>query len=236
MSSRRNFLIKGSMATSALLASKPFTSLANAVAPVTGMGFNDDQVQLVHTGYQVNSQVLKHISQLKRDSGNLLLMHADQQTSSSVPYDITYGQMENDLFSNNSYKIIYKGNIKIGVIRANESEHDLIQTINDLSTWLKAEKNCSLVVCLSSLGYKNKFGLDDLFLAQASTHLDIIISGHPQNFCKQPYIALNKKKSEVVIHHAAATDLALGRIAIDFDPSGKKRNIAFNNRRDATRI
>ena len=84
-------------------------------------------------------------------------------------------------------------------------------------------------MCLSRLGYQSKNTVDDLSLAAASSNLDIIIGGHATNFCKRPFIALNKNKEEVIINHAAGNNLALGKIEIDFDQYGKKRNIAFNN-------
>lgn len=53
----------------------------------------------------------------------------------------------------------------IRIISADPGEGDIIQKINRLSVFLKKEKNCDLVVCLSRLGFKNKNTPDDIFLA-----------------------------------------------------------------------
>jgi hypothetical protein len=242
MSSRRKFLFKSSMAATALLASKPFTSFANTVSPVSGFSINDNQVVLVHAGYYHSTdqhQAIQHIAELKSNTGNLLLLNAgpDLEGYAGVfNYDASAGNINNELFSSGNYKIIYKGNIKTGVITAAQNEAGIINNINELSTFLKKEKNCHLVVCLSQLGFKNKDGMDDIALALASTDLDIIVGGHATNFCQQPFVTLNKNMAEVIIHHAAGNTLALGKMAIEFDNRGRKKNVAFNNRKDAKRI
>ena len=84
-----------------------------------------------------------------------------------------------------------------------------------------------MVVCLSQLGYKSANGLNDVELAAASTHVDIIIGGHAENFCSHPVIAQNRNKEEVIINHAATNGLALRKIEMGFDKLGKKNNVAF---------
>ena len=84
-----------------------------------------------------------------------------------------------------------------------------------------------MVVCLSQLGYKSAGGLNDVELAAASTHLDIIIGGHAENFCSRPLIVRNRNKEEVIINHAATNALALRKIEMGFDALGRKNNVAF---------
>ena len=103
----------------------------------------------------------------------------------------------------------------------------MIQKVNRLSAYLKKEKNCAVVVCLSLLGYKNANAPDDVKLASRSTHLDVIIGGNTENFPKYPMIALNSNNEEVLIHSAAGNPAGLGEIAIGFDERDQKRHISF---------
>ena len=64
------------MATAALLAAKPFTSIANSLSPVTGYRINNNSLVLAHTGNTDNkgeTPYLQYIKTLKNSSANLLL-------------------------------------------------------------------------------------------------------------------------------------------------------------------
>jgi len=241
MNSRRKFLIQGSLATTALLVAKPFKTLAGAASPVTGFNTNNNKVIFLHTGNFRNinqQQVISHIADLKNTTGNIVLLHAGDDVSNNsvkLNYDASISQNNSISASANNYRIIYKGKIKIGVISAMAGESNLVSNINKLSSWLKKERNCHIVVCLSQLGYKNKKAVDDITLAAASTSLDMIIGGNAKNFTPHPSIVLNSDKAEVIINHAANSALALGKIEIAFDDQGKKRNVAFNEGLDQGR-
>ncbi len=218
------------MATAALLTAKPFTTLANSISPVTGFRINNNSLVLAHTGNvmgNAGNQTLQHITKLKNSGSNLILLHAGDTAPAIQPvYDASLHSGESYSVSANDYKIIYKGDIKTGVITA-DSKSASAESINALAVYLKKEKNCHLVVCLSQLGYKSQTGLNDMSLATASTHLDIIIGGHATNFCTRPVTAQNKNKEEVIINHAATNGLALRKIEIGFDNRGKKEQVAF---------
>lgn len=230
MNTRRKFLFSGSMAATALLAAKPFTSIANSISPVTGYRINNKNLVLAHTGNTTGtgaSQTLQHITKLKNNNANLLMLHAGDTTPAiQTVYDASMHTGAGYSVSANDYKIIYKGDIKTGVITA-DNQSASADSINTLALYLKKEKNCHLVVCLSQLGYKSANGLNDLALAAASTHLDVIIGGHADNFCTRPVIARNKNKEEVIINHAATSSLALRKIEIGFDNRGKKSQVAL---------
>lgn len=236
MNTRRKFLLQGSMATTALIAANPFKSIANTLSPLTGFSVNDNKVIFLHTGdHEHNRQVtISQVSHLKKNTGNLLMIHTGNITdslASKLKYDVKMSDELSEVISNNGYRIIYKGNIKTGIISVAEGEKEAVKRINTLSTWLKKEKGCHLVVCLSQLGYKNKTAIDDRRLAEESTHLDIIISGHHSNISKRPYITRNTKKEEVVINSAAGNIFDFGNIEIVFDENRKKKSIAINNLR-----
>jgi hypothetical protein len=48
MNNRRKFLLNSSMATAAFLTAKPFTALANTLAPVTGFSINSNKITLLN--------------------------------------------------------------------------------------------------------------------------------------------------------------------------------------------
>ena len=228
MNTRRKFLLNGSMAATAMLAMKPFTSMANSLGPVTGLRINSNSLVLAHTGNNLgnsNAQFLHNIANLKNNYSNLLMLHAGNKVAvPNAAYDASMHANAANVVAPTDYRIVYKGNIKTGIISAEKASAD---SINALAVYLKKEKNCHLVVCLSQLGYKSASGLNDLSLAASSTHLDIIIGGHAGNFCSSPVIARNQNKQEVIINHAATNGLALRKIEINFDTAGRKNLIAF---------
>lgn len=141
------------------------------------------------------------------------------------------------------YRIVQKGNIKIGIIGAGINMRGLVPgEVNDavqyrdpvrdltaISTMLKQQYHCQLVVCLSHLGYKNEKAIDDLTLAAQSMDIDIIIGAHTHTFMAAPQIVLNKQQQEVIINHAGYGGIALGNISISFDDDGNKNGLQFNN-------
>lgn len=231
MNTRRKFLFNGSIAATALLAAKPFTSIANSLSPVTGFRINNNSLVLAQTGKAMASagnQVLQHISKLKNSGANLIMLHASETAPAIQPaYDASLHTGESYSVSANDYKIIYRGDIKTGVITAH-SKSASAENINGLAMYLKKEKNCHLIICLSQLGYKSGNGLNDQALAAASTHIDVIMGGHADDFCTRPVIAQNKNKEEVIINHAATNALAVRKIEIGFNNRGKKDQVAFS--------
>ena len=236
MNTRRKFLIQGSMATTAMLALKPFNVIANAASPFTGLSMSYDKLVFLHTAsLNPNSdrQVIRYIKDIKNSNANAILLKAGQDTgdeTGQLDYDVTING--DNVFSvmTGDYKIINKGNIRTGIISAKPGDGDVIQKVNTLSAYLKKEKKCKVVVCLSQLGYKNRNTPDDITLANKSTHLDIIIGGNTKNFREHPMIALNSNNGEVIIHSASGKPAVFGKIEIDFNEKGQKKNISFTNK------
>lgn len=235
MNTRRKFLIQGSMATTAVLALKPFTSIANASSYFTMPPGRKNQLVFLHTAninHSPDHRVIQHIKKLKNNNSNAILLKAgqnEQEESGQLIYDVSVTGSNDQSAITGDYKIINKGNLRTGVISVNPGENGIVEKINTLSTFLKKEKNCNIVVCLSSLGYKNENATDDLTIAKRSTHLDMIIGGHAKNFHKHPVIALNSKKEEVIIHSASGNQFACGIIKIDFDGQGQKKLTGFTD-------
>ena len=225
------------MATAALVAVKPFKSIANTLSPLTGFSVDDNKVVFLHTGDHEHDRQLtiSQVSQLyKKNSANLLLLHTGHFTDAHVShlkYDVKTPEEIAESPLANSYRIVHKGNIKTGIVQVSENENGAVKRINTLSGWLKKEKGCQLVICLSQLGFKNKTQLDDRGLAERSANLDIILSGNPRNFSKRTFVAWNVNKEEVIINAAAGNIFDFGNIEMVLDENGKKKSIAINNLR-----
>jgi 2',3'-cyclic-nucleotide 2'-phosphodiesterase (5'-nucleotidase family) len=206
MHTRRKFLVQGSLATTALLAANPFKSIASGTAALLPGVNSSNSVMLLHTS-NTSSDNINTLNKLKRQNSNTVVLNKDM-----VP-------------SQESYQIIFKGNIKIGLISTNNVS---VSEINALSGFLKKSKSCNLVVCLSKLGFKNTNSIDDIKLAQQSEQVDVIISAGDNKTTVHPTIMLNKHNEEVIIH--PTNDIAsVGKIDIRFDKSGKKKNVSLSN-------
>lgn len=227
MNTRRKFLIQGGLATTALIAAKPLHTIAGVSSPMAGFGSNHNSVLFLHTADHQTHQLVNQIAELKRTAHNVVVLNAgNMESATDLKYDASINKNNAVAATANNYRIIYKGNIKIGVITATAG-NNVINNINSLSTHLKKDKNCHLVVCLSQLGYKQKHGIDDVTLAANTEHLDIIIGGDAKNNSKNAVVVLNKNRSEVIIDHAADRSPALGKIEIAFNDRGQKWNIAI---------
>jgi hypothetical protein len=229
MNTRRKFLLQGSIATTALLVTKPFNTFAKITSPVTGLKNNNNSILFLHTGTVSVSQTAAQVTALKSNYANVMLLHAGTTVPvnlQQLKYDASVESTTNVVFSN-AYKIVYKGDFKTGVINADAAAAGTVQELNTLATFLKKEKRCNVVICISALGYRNKKGMDDIQLAAASQNIDMIIGAHAENFSSLPAIALNKNNEEVIIDHAANTDAQVGKVAISFNSKGQKNHIAF---------
>ncbi len=230
MSTRRKFLFNGGLAATAFLTAKPFNSVASSLGSLTGLKLNNNSLTLVHTGNALTSgtgHTQQHIEELKNSKQNLILLHAGEKKPAIQPlYDASLHAGESFSVAASDYRIIYKGNIKTGVITATNPGVSA-DSINELAAYLKNSRNCHLVVCLSQLGFKSSAGLNDLELAAASTHIDVIIGGHVTDACTRPVVAQNRNKQEVIINHAAGNGLAMRTIDIAFNSLGKKEQVQF---------
>lgn len=232
MTSRRKFIVKGSLATSAMLALKPLNALAGPSSPLTILTSSSGKIVFLHTA-AINTgshKVIEYITRIKNNNKGAILLKAgelNEEETGTLKYDASVSGGSDSSAISGDYKIITKGNIKTGFISVKPGEGDAIEKVNTLSAYLKDVKECSVVLCLSQLGYKNKNTTDDITLAKRSTRLDIIIGGHEDNFPSNPVIALNNSNHEVIIHAAAGNTHATGKIEMDFDDYGRKCHVSF---------
>ncbi len=101
-----------------------------------------------------------------------------------------------------------------------------VEIAQDISSKLKIQEKCDLVICLSHLGHtyaNNPMKPNDLQLASKTDHIDLIIGGHTHTFLKKPVIVRNRKNEQVLVNQAGCYGVNLGRIDFYFD-SYKRRS------------
>ena len=235
MKSRRNFLKQGALASTALVVLKPFESIASVTSSFTGVNSSQHKLVFLHTAHldsYGDHNVIRYIKNIKSNNKNAILLkagHVKREESYSLNYDASVNDVNNTSTIKGYYKIIKKDGLKTGIVYANPVESNVISNVIILSTYLKKEKKCTMVVCLSGLGYQNKNTPDDLTLAKSSADIDMIIGGHRENFSNHPFIALNSNHAEVIIHAASRDTFTCGEIEIDFDSRGEKRGLNFKS-------
>ncbi len=102
---------------------------------------------------------------------------------------------------------------------------DPIATANTLAARLKHDYRCSLVVCLSHLGYRynNDQQVSDRVLAANTRHIDLIIGGHTHTFMPEPEDIRNLDGEATTINQVGFAGINLGRLDYVFErQSGKK--------------
>ncbi|MBP6532395.1 MAG: metallophosphatase [Bacteroidia bacterium] len=137
------------------------------------------------------------------------------------------------------YKIFHRGNLKIGVfgigielrglvdpkLTGNILYNDPLVNANRISTLLKNEEKCDLVICLSHLGFKyNDKKVSDYILAKESSNIDLIIGGHTHTFLDEPTRIINNTGKEVLVAQVGWAGIKLGRIDYYFDSKKRKKD------------
>lgn len=142
------------------------------------------------------------------------------------------------------WKIFKKSGIKIGVYGlgvelkglvteenfGNTVYNDPLKTAIEMESFLKNEKKCELVICLSHLGFQYRENrVSDLVLASETTMTDLIIGGHTHTFLEEPVLKKNKAGKQVIVNQASWGGMVLGKIDFTFERSGNKKMLAATN-------
>ena len=144
------------------------------------------------------------------------------------------------------YKIFNKNGIKVGIFGVGiklaglvgkkdygETEYlDPIETAQHYSDFLKNEKKCDMVICLSHIGYDYRDAVtkvSDKILAANTTGIDLILGGHTHTFLPEPQSFLNKSGKNVLVNQVGWAGLLLGKITFYFDKNKNVKNISWNN-------
>lgn len=142
----------------------------------------------------------------------------------------------------NRYVVYRKSGIKIGVYGLGVEMQGLVSDANcegvvyndpatvalEMEAFLKLEKNCDLIICLSHLGLKYESSkISDITLAPKTHYTNLILGGHTHSFLDQPIELTNARGKPVLINQAGWGGMVLGRIDFVFDKSGKQEPIAL---------
>ena len=153
----------------------------------------------------------------------------------SSNYDFTNTELEGLI---DKFKIYNKGGIKIGVfglgiklkglvnplLYGETKYNDPVEIANDLSTKLKYENGCDLVICISHLGHQYQNDkISDTELAKLTSNIDLIIGGHTHTLLKEPLILNNYLGEEVIINQVGSSGVFVGKI--DFNFTNNNKNI-----------
>lgn len=143
------------------------------------------------------------------------------------------------------YKIFNKNGIRVGIFglgieldglvgkkQYKETKYlDPVEIAQQYSEFLKKDKKCDLVICLSHLGYKydteNK--ISDVALASKTENIDLILGGHTHTFLPEPQQYTNRAGKPVLINQVGFAGLLLGRLDFFFDKNKNIQNISWNN-------
>ena len=138
------------------------------------------------------------------------------------------------------YKIFKKQGIRIGIFGlgielaglvdkknyGNMIYQDPVVKGNEMAAFLKNDKKCDLVICLSHLGYKYKDDkVSDLILAKSTRNIDLIIGGHTHTFLKLPEDVVNLDGKITTVNQVGFAGINLGRLDYFFDRNSGKRKL-----------
>lgn len=136
----------------------------------------------------------------------------------------------------NKYKVYKKQGIKIGVfglgielnglvnssLYLETKYYDPVEIAKEMTTKLKKEKKCDLIICISHLGhsYQNE-KISDLKLGKLTSDIDLIIGGHTHTLLKKPEIIKNSKNEDVIINQVGSNGVFIGKIDFNFSKLNK---------------
>ena len=123
------------------------------------------------------------------------------------------------------YTIVRKAGKKIGIIGLLTDIRSVVDkdialefkysepapVVNELAAFLKNEKSCDLVICLTHIGYE-----EDVELASQIRNVDIIVGGHSHTLLDDKKEVSDLDGNPVVIVHNWKWGLNLGQLSVRF--------------------
>ena len=107
-----------------------------------------------------------------------------------------------------------------------------VEMAQHYADFLRKEKGCDLVICLSHIGFDYRDDADkisDKKLAAQTDNIDLILGGHTHTFLPEPQSFTNKSGKNVLVNQVGWAGLLLGRIDFYFDKNKSLQNISWNN-------
>ncbi len=109
---------------------------------------------------------------------------------------------------------------------------EVIPVANELSSWLKKEKGCDMVIAVTHIGYiEDDDNTDDATLLKDNTDIDLIIGGHshtlvdPANPGNRPPVIENAAGRQIRVVQTGKGGKYIGKLTIDLDKLGKGREV-----------
>lgn len=144
------------------------------------------------------------------------------------------------------FKIFDKNGIKVGIFAVGIElaglvgkkqygetlYQDPVEIAQHYSAFLRDDKKCDLVICLSHIGYDyrdNPEKISDKILAAKTDGIDLILGGHTHTFLPEPQTFVNKKGKNVLVNQVGWAGLLLGKIDFYFDKNKNVKNISWIN-------
>lgn len=109
--------------------------------------------------------------------------------------------------------------------------NDPVVVATKMESFLKNEKKCDLIVCLSHLGLRYRDNkISDLALAKEIKFTDLIIGGHTHSYLEEPIIEKNKNGSPVIVNQAWWGGLVIGKINFVFERTKRRKKATFTEK------
>ena len=140
-------------------------------------------------------------------------------------YDVTGTVLEGLV---KPYIILERSGVRIGVfglaprmeglVQADKCEgidyNNPIEVGQEMADFLKLEKNCDVVICLSHLGIRNSYGTADEDLVSKTRNIDVILGGHSHTFMEKPMNYLNADGKNVPVSHTGKNGIFVGELKL----------------------
>ena len=95
---------------------------------------------------------------------------------------------------------------------------DPLMIASEMESFLKNEKKCELVICLSHLGLRYNYKkVSDVVLASNTSMTDLILGGHTHTNLEKPLLVKNAVGNEIIVNQAAWGGQVLGKIDFIFE-------------------
>ena len=143
------------------------------------------------------------------------------------------------------WKIFKKEGVKIGIYGlgvelnglvgdknyGNTIYNDPLKVALEMESFLKNEKKCDLVICLSHLGFEYRENkISDRALAKETFLTDLIVGGHTHTYLEEPIVEKNKNSKPVIINQAWWGGLVVGKIDFIFEKGKNERKAVLSDK------
>lgn len=142
------------------------------------------------------------------------------------------------------YLVLEKGRVKVGILGlgielrglvpeslfGNTRYLDPLPIANQMATFLKEEKKCDYIICLSHLGLEYQTDkVSDTIIAKNSKNIDLIIGGHTHVFMESAIFEKNLAGQPVMINQVGRNGTMMGRIDLLFEKNRRGKCVHCEN-------